>query len=30
MAVRQRDSMQQVRIGIGAFQGCLAERLGGC
>jgi glycyl-tRNA synthetase (class II) len=23
-------SMQQVRIGIGALQGCLAERLAGC
>jgi hypothetical protein len=28
--VRERDSMQQVRIGIGALQGCLAERLAGC
>ena len=30
LKVRERDSMQQVRIGIGALQGCLAERLAGC
>jgi hypothetical protein len=26
----ERDSMQQVRIGIGALQGCPAERVAGC
>jgi glycyl-tRNA synthetase len=29
VTVRERDSMQEVRIGIGA-QGYLAERLAGC
>jgi glycyl-tRNA synthetase (class II) len=30
VTVRERDSIQQVRIGTGALQGCLAERLAGC
>ena len=30
LKVREHDSMQQVRIGIGALQGCLAERFAGC
>lgn len=30
VTVRERDSMQQVRIGIGALEGYLAEPLAGC
>jgi glycyl-tRNA synthetase (class II) len=30
LKVRERDFMQQVRIGIGTLQDRLAERLAGC